>query len=124
MRFLLDSPVGITAFSSRPDRPMYMALACTDDTIRMYDRRFLSAPVYADTLPESDDLPSIKSYQAEVYRFSPASMRMNARLHQHEMEAAFEDESNDGENQDHERAARAYARRVARIFGLATNTNK
>ncbi|CAI2182657.1 2781_t:CDS:2 [Funneliformis geosporum] len=58
--------VGVTAISIRPDNPDYMATACGDDTVRIYDRRFISSG------------SNISYHQdSQVYRFIPTAMRQN-----------------------------------------------
>lgn len=69
--------IGITAMSIRQDHPVQMALACTDDFVRIYDRRYLTSPVY--TVPNEDAdhfaCPSMESYRGLVYMFSPSHSR-------------------------------------------------
>ncbi|CAG8527537.1 15071_t:CDS:2 [Funneliformis caledonium] len=61
--------VGITAMSIRPDNPIYLAAACGDDTVRIYDRRFIKVPSSGSNIPYHQD--------SQVYRFLPNAMRQN-----------------------------------------------
>jgi hypothetical protein len=60
--FRSGSDMSVTAISIRPDNPVYLAAACGDDTIRIYDQRFVgsSSPFHRDI---------------QVYQFIPTAMR-------------------------------------------------
>ncbi|RIA89027.1 WD40-repeat-containing domain protein [Glomus cerebriforme] len=56
----------VTAISIRPDNPVYLAAACGDDTVRIYDRRFVRSST-------SSNMPYHRDSQ--VYQFIPRAMR-------------------------------------------------
>ncbi|KAG5459037.1 MAG: hypothetical protein BJ554DRAFT_626, partial [Olpidium bornovanus] len=65
--FLNANPeVGVTAISVRPDFPAHLALACADDTVAVYDRRFPG---------RSPRGSSHSSRPQMIYSFIPNSMR-------------------------------------------------
>ncbi|CAG8493402.1 4493_t:CDS:2 [Ambispora gerdemannii] len=57
--------ISITGIAIRPDNTVYLAAACSDDTVRVYDRRFIPPP--------SSD--SVYHRDAQVYTFIPTRMR-------------------------------------------------
>jgi WD40 repeat protein len=88
-----SNELGITAMSVRQENPVYMALACTDDMVRIYDRRYLTKPVFEELegaqttetaqppksdLSEENTSVALESYRGIVYMFSPSHMRMAA----------------------------------------------
>ncbi|CAG8553047.1 8361_t:CDS:2 [Paraglomus occultum] len=58
----------VTAISIRPDNPVYLAAACSDETVRIYDRRFVRPP-------------SDNAYHREgqVYQFIPSHLKSRHR---------------------------------------------
>ncbi|KAG0226284.1 DDB1- and CUL4-associated factor 6 [Actinomortierella wolfii] len=48
--------LGVTAISQRPEHPVYIAAACSDDTVRIYDTRMVGSSNHRD---------------AQVYSYSP-----------------------------------------------------
>ncbi|CAG8761050.1 9230_t:CDS:2, partial [Gigaspora margarita] len=59
--------MSVTAISIRPDNPIYFAAACGDDTVRIYDQRFVRTP------SSSSDIPYHR--EGQVYQFIPKKMR-------------------------------------------------
>ncbi|CAG8463613.1 6420_t:CDS:2 [Ambispora leptoticha] len=60
-----SNSISITNIAIRPDNPVYLAAACSDDTVRVYDRRFIPPP--------SSD--SVYHRDAQVYTFIPTRMK-------------------------------------------------
>ncbi|CAJ0647720.1 3761_t:CDS:2 [Entrophospora sp. SA101] len=67
---VIDSDMSITAISIRPDNPVYMAAAC-DDTVRIYDRRYVMKSAY--------------HRESQVYQFIPKLMRDSSASTQNKM---------------------------------------
>ncbi|CAG8520415.1 3770_t:CDS:2, partial [Dentiscutata heterogama] len=63
--------MSVTAISIRPDNPIYFAAACGDDTVRIYDQRFVRTPSSSSDIPYHRD--------GQVYQFIPTQMRQNQR---------------------------------------------
>ncbi|KAJ3286613.1 DDB1- and CUL4-associated factor 6 [Borealophlyctis nickersoniae] len=58
--------LGITAMGIHPTHPVYLALGCTDDSVRVFDRRFISGMPGQNAGDNST---------GEVYRFRPSRMQ-------------------------------------------------
>ncbi|PKK67249.1 WD40 repeat-like protein [Rhizophagus irregularis] len=68
--FRAGSDMSVTAISIRPDYPVYLAAACGDDTIRIYDQRFVRSS-------------SAYHRDVQVYQFIPTVMRQDpSKRHQ------------------------------------------
>nr|CAG8571489.1 5863_t:CDS:2 [Entrophospora candida] len=65
-----NNNMSITAISIRPDNPVYMAAAC-DDTVRIYDRRYVMKSAY--------------HRESQVYQFIPKLMRDSSASTQNKM---------------------------------------
>ncbi|CAG8745987.1 32284_t:CDS:2, partial [Racocetra persica] len=71
--------MSVTAISIRPDNPIYFAAACGDDTVRIYDQRFVRTPSGSDTPYHRE---------GQVYQFIPTEMRQKQQedqYHRHRM---------------------------------------
>ncbi|CAG8565430.1 8397_t:CDS:2, partial [Cetraspora pellucida] len=72
--------MSVTAISIRPDNPIYFAAACGDDTVRIYDQRFVRTP------SSGSDTPYHR--EGQVYQFIPTKMRQKQQedqYHRHRM---------------------------------------
>ncbi|KAF9158613.1 DDB1- and CUL4-associated factor 6 [Actinomortierella ambigua] len=56
-RFGRQNMLGVTAITQRPENPVYIAAACSDDTVRIFDTRMVG--------------PSSHHRDAQVYSYSP-----------------------------------------------------
>ncbi|CAG8523024.1 7308_t:CDS:2 [Paraglomus brasilianum] len=58
----------VTAISIRPDNPVYLAAACSDETVRIYDRRFVRPPS-----------ENVYHREGQVYQFIPSHLKSRRR---------------------------------------------
>jgi len=92
-RFFIRSPrdMSVTAISIRPDNPVYLAAACGDDTVRIYDKRFVKTST-ASNIPYHRD--------SQVYQFIPTAMRQKQNedpLYHHRMTSMKYDPNGGGD---------------------------
>ncbi|GBB88576.1 hypothetical protein RclHR1_15100003 [Rhizophagus clarus] len=81
--FRSGSDMSVTAISIRPDNPVYLAAACGDDTIRIYDQRFVRS-----NMPYHRDI--------QVYQFIPTAMRQKQNQDQRHQMTSLKFDPNGG----------------------------
>ena len=102
--------VGVTSMSLKPTNPLLLALGGSDGFVRIFDRRFLDAPIYYYSVDpgadegaahaDENDPPSINCHKGLVYAFSPSHRRY--RMHRNRSNRMNEDLADDSDEEEHD----------------------